>query len=242
MLRIKCPPLPPSLQAHLSQRQASGDAWNSLRTDKDKPIKKELAAAFHKKCAYCEQIEAGTVDHFWPQEHYPDRRWDWENFILACDGCQRKKLSQRPIDEAGHQMINPRQDEPLRYLTIDFKTGLLSALPTWPKDEARANLTLEILAFSKRPALKEERRGKLWDVLAYIYQVIKPETSAQDSQRAWKNLLDHLSPARPYLAVVRQLFLTQNQYTPLINKLRDLRPEIDHHIQTWCLPNNPEKT
>ena len=124
----------------------------------------------------------------------------------------------------------------MKQFAQSFKTGHLSALPTSPKDESRANLTFEILAFSKRPALKEGRRRKLWDVLGYIVQVVKPETSAQDSQLAWLDLLDHLSPTKPYLAVVRQLFLTQNQYTPLINKLRDLRPEIDHHIQTWCLP------
>jgi uncharacterized protein (TIGR02646 family) len=175
------------LQAHLARRQTGRHIWNSLgRTEEDRAVKAELVRAFHQKCGYCEHIEAETVDHFWPKDHYLDRCWDWTNFVLACDNCQRRKSDRRPINEAGVQMINPREDEPLSYLTIDFETGLVSALPSTHIHESRGTLTLEILAFSERPLLNEERRRKLLDVLHYICQVVDPKMSPQDSQQAWE--------------------------------------------------------
>ncbi len=96
-------------------------------------------------------------------------------------------------------------------------------------------MTLKRLGFAKRQTLNEERRRKFWDVLDYINRVIAP-TSAIDTEQAWINLLDHLNPARPYLGIIRALFLTQTEYSPLVDKLRTLHPEIDEYIQVWCSP------
>jgi len=88
MLRVNCPPLPNNLQAYLERQRDSDRPWNSLsRPRAAQQIKDRLRQAFHGKCGYCEQIEAQTVDHFWPQRTR-EERWDWENFIFACNVCQ----------------------------------------------------------------------------------------------------------------------------------------------------------
>jgi hypothetical protein len=96
-------------------------------------------------------------------------------------------------------------------------------------------LTIDRLAFDRRPLLTEERRRKLWDVLGYVVRVVQP-TSMTDAEEAWHQLVDHLQPDAPYLGMIRQLILTLNTYTRLIEELRRVRPEFDEIICEWCRP------
>ncbi len=96
-------------------------------------------------------------------------------------------------------------------------------------------MTLDRLGLSQRTPLQDERRRKFLDVLRYILDVIDaPNDVSADA--AWTHLVDHLRRGRPYLSIIRQLFLTQNRYSPLIDDLKRLRPEIEEAIRDWCLP------
>jgi len=235
MLRVDCPPLPDNLQVYLDKQRDLDKPWNSLsRPRSARQIKERLRQVSHDKCGYCERIEAQTVDHFWPQRTATER-WDWENFILACGVCQSKKLDHPPVDEQGYQMVNPRHDEPLRFLYFDFRTGIITPLPASEETAARGRLTIERLTFDDRPLLREARRRKFWDVLGYILSVVEPVSEA-DAEEAWRRLVDHLQPDAPYLGMIRQLVLMPNAYTPLIEALRRVRPEFDEMISEWCLP------
>lgn len=239
MLKVTCPPLEHPLQQYLNRRHQRDAAWNSLYGEPSSAqvkIKQTLRSVFHDKCGYCETIEAQTVDHFWPQ-NTAEKRWDWDNFILACDVCQSHKLARPPVDDQGYQMVNPRFDEPLHFLYIDFETGIIEPRPRSEESLARGRVTLDRLGLSQRTSLQDERRRKLGDVVHYILDVIEaPDEIAADA--AWHHLVDHLRPSRPYLSIIRQLFLTQNRYHPLIDALKRLRPEIYEVIRDWCLPLN----
>lgn len=236
MLRIDCPSLPPDLQAYLDNRCAQNSSWNSLSGSvAADQIKTYLSAAFHHKCGYCEKIEASTVDHFWPQSNDPSKRWQWNNFILACDECQRSKHAQLPIDAEGRWMVNPRVDEPLEFLYFDYVTGIVVPLPTSEETLARGRVTVERLGFDHRSMLNEERRCKLWDVLGYMVRIADPQ-SESDAQDAWQQLSYHLRPEAPYLGMIRQMILKPGEYAPIIEALRAQRPEFDDLIAEWCLP------
>jgi uncharacterized protein (TIGR02646 family) len=235
MLRVNCPLLPKNLQTYLDRQRQQDKPWNSLsRPQMARRIKDCLRRAFHDKCGYCEQIEAQTIDHFWPQTT-AQKRWDWENLVLACDVCQSKKLDRPPVDEQGYQMLNPRHDEPLRFLYFDFRTGLVTSFPSSEEAIARGRLTIERLALDRRTALTEARRRKFWDVMGYVVRVVQP-VSVTDAEEAWRQLVDHLQPGAPYLGMIRQLLLTPNAYTPLITELKRVRPGLDEIISGWCLP------
>jgi len=235
MLRIDCPPLPDELNAYLDERRVHNAPWNSLRgTRAAEQIKAHLVQAFHHKCGYCETIEAQTVDHFYPQRN-PEKRWIWDNYILACAVCQSMKRDQPPEDSRGNQMVNPRFDEPLAFLYFDYDTGLIVPLPTSEWTKARGRITIERLQFDSRQTLQEERRRKLWDVLGYMVRVVSPRSDA-DARDAWQQLVDHLQPERPYLGMIRQLILKPGKFEPLIVKLRETHPEFDRVIREWCLP------
>jgi len=235
MLKVNCPSLPRNLQVYLARQRERNAPWRSLNDSRSaRAIKETLRNAFHDKCGYCEQIEAQTVDHFVPQST-PEMRWGWDNYVLACDVCQSNKHDRPPFDDQGLQMVNPRHDDPIRFLYFVLETGLVTPRPESAETIARARITIQLLGFEKRTRLQDERRRRLWDILGFALRIVQP-ISADDAEDAWRQLLDHLSPNAPYLGMVRQLFLTQNDYTPLVAALRETRPEIGEVIREWCSP------
>lgn len=235
MLKVDCPSLPRNLQDYLAHQRQRNALWRSLSDSRPaREIKVTLRTAFHDKCGYCEQIEAQTVDHFVPQST-PEMRWSWDNYVLACDVCQSNKHNRPPFDDKGQQMVNPRHDDPIKFLYFVLETGVVTPRPDSDETFARGRITIQLLGFGKRTWLQDERRRRLWDILGFALRIVQP-TSGDDAEDAWRQLVDHLSATAPYLGMVRQLFLTQNEYTPLVAALRQARPEIDEIIGEWCLP------
>ena len=235
MLKVECFSLPDPLQSYLVQQRQRNAPWRSLgESQHARAIKVALRNAFHDKCGYCEQIEAQTVDHFVPQST-PEMRWSWDNYLLACDVCQSNKHDRPPFDDQGRQMVNPRHDDPIKFLYFVYETGVVTPRPDSDETLKRGQITIQLLGFSKRTRLQDERRRRLWDILGFALRIVQP-TSAADAEDAWRHLVDHLSATAPYLGMVRQLFLTPNEYTPLVTALRQARPEIDEAIHEWCLP------
>jgi uncharacterized protein (TIGR02646 family) len=235
MLKVECLPLPDTLQSFLEQKRKRNAPWRSLNESRPaRAIKAALREAFHDKCGYCEQIEAQTVDHFVPQST-PESRWSWDNYVLACDVCQSRKHDKPPFDDQGRQMVNPRHDDPIRFLHFVFDTGMVTPRPDSDETFGRGRITIRLLDFDRRTRLQDERRRRLLDILGFALRVVQP-ISAGDAEDAWRQLGDHLSATAPYLGMVRQLFLTQNDFTPVVTALREARPEIDEIIAQWCHP------
>jgi len=240
MLRVECPPLPDTLQSYLEQQRQRNAPWRSLgESQPARAIKAALREAFHDKCGYCEQIEAQTVDHFVPQST-PEARWRWDNYVLACDVCQSRKRDRPPFDDQGRRMVNPRHDDPIRFLHFVFETGLVTPRPDSDETYARGRITIQLLDFDRRTRLQDERRRRLLDVLGFALRVVQP-ASAEDAASAWQQLVDHLAATAPYLGMVRQLFCTQNDYTSIVTALRAVRPEIDEVNKEWCLTLGSEQ-
>lgn len=239
MLKVECPLLPDALQSYLEQQRQRNAPWRSLGESRlAREIKTTLRNAFHDKCGYCEQIEAQTVDHFVPQST-PEARWSWDNYILACDVCQSRKHDKPPYDDQGRQMVNPRHDDPIKFLHFVFETGLVTPRPDSAETYGRGRITIQLLDFDRRTRLQDERRRRLLDILGFALRVVQP-VSPEDAEDAWRQLIDHLSATAPYLGMVRQMFLTQNNLTPVVTALRAARPEIDDIIAQWCLPVGDE--
>jgi uncharacterized protein (TIGR02646 family) len=65
-------------------------------------VKIKLETIFHKKCAFCESdTKAGAVydtEHFRPKKNYYWLAYEWSNFLLSCQRCNREyKLGRFPI-------------------------------------------------------------------------------------------------------------------------------------------------
>jgi uncharacterized protein (TIGR02646 family) len=96
------------------------------------------------------------IEHFRPKTHYPECMFVWENLLLCCAECGRRKGDRFPLDEGGrHLMIDPTTEDPWLHLDFDPATGNIVArfdLDTnaySPKGEA----TVEHLGLDRREAL-----------------------------------------------------------------------------------------
>ena len=73
--------------------------WSS-----DKRVKTALDKWSHGKCAYCETLinasRSQQVEHFKPKSLFPSLVYDWNNYFLACGGCNGTKVINGPKPEA----------------------------------------------------------------------------------------------------------------------------------------------
>ncbi|QBE64919.1 hypothetical protein [Pseudoduganella lutea] len=113
-------------------------------------IKKVLAdfAPKGKACYYCERDRHRDVEHISPKLHYPERCFDWENYIYACTICnQDMKNDTFAVFDAGGNvvefnrtydialplpigpavLIDIRHEDPLNFLILNLETGRFAA-------------------------------------------------------------------------------------------------------------------
>ncbi len=89
-----------------------------------KKHKTELIEDFHGLCGYCgKNFEAtfceSQIDHFIPQEQYPEYKNKYSNLVLSCKACNNRKNQDWPskdplkniTDDAKQGYIDPASDE-----------------------------------------------------------------------------------------------------------------------------------
>jgi uncharacterized protein (TIGR02646 family) len=238
MIKVDCGPPSKSVAKLLRNRQARGTKWTSRHPQQgDREINETLQQAFHGKCGYCEGIEAETIDHFLPQIFHPDQVWNWQNYILCCDPCQRRKGKKEPVSALGHLIVNPREEEPLWYLRIEANSGKIVALPRSYESIERGSISISLLELDHRPDLDEQRRLMYQRVLDLVVQIVDPDSSPSRIEHAWQRLQEELHPRRPYLAIVQQFFTyPPAELEPLILELYRIIPDCYTFLASFRRP------
>jgi uncharacterized protein (TIGR02646 family) len=132
-------------------------------------------------CNYCEQSEATDIEHIHPKSFFPERTFQWPNYLLACKTCNTHyKLDQfavfapaqsaaavplqrgQPAPSTDVAFIDPRTEDPMQYLFLDIK-GQTFQFVTHPtltdlRAIAKAESTLKVLQIGKRAALALARK------------------------------------------------------------------------------------
>lgn len=135
LVRAACPP---SVLTVLAARQAKVDGgasvaeeWKSFSKlvayrDLRNALQAPLGA--RRRCCYCSDSLGADVEHFWPKDEYVGKAFDFDNFLIACPACNRKKLARFPLDAAGLPLlVNPVFDDPWDSLYFVPTTGLIDA-------------------------------------------------------------------------------------------------------------------
>lgn len=170
------------------------------KSDAFKEIKYKLTNMCHGpgRCGYCEDSEANQIEHIQPKSLYPEATFVWANYLYACGGCNLVKLNhyavfrhtdRQRVDHvhprkskanptpvltpppAGDPLfINPRVDDPMSLLFLDFKTMMFTEIADDENSEdyQRASYTIEKLHLNKRDALVEARRVAYRNYLAHL--------------------------------------------------------------------------
>ena len=234
--------LPSKVRAALAKRQQSasmlpaGDSrirtvWSNFLSSKPKAdVAFALDACFRFKCAYCEAVAAQDIEHFYPKNQYPQRMFDWENFLRGCKNCNNFKLDRFPLLPNNEpELLDPCRDEPLDYFVWDFATGAIGIRPE-PVYDVRGRTTRDLLRLNMEP-LREERRKKFDLVLYLLALVLNEDPVTQATRDRLREELDH---RRPWLGMIRRLFRRPGtKYDNLVNSARTKLPEIDTWIATW---------
>jgi uncharacterized protein (TIGR02646 family) len=181
MIRVRRPDvkaaLTPQVRAALARRQKRaktfpagdpriGRAWASFLSSRPKKdVANALDLCFRFKCAYCEGVAAQDIEHFYPKTRYPDRMFDWGNFLRGCKNCNNFKRDEFPLQNSRPVLLDPCRDDPLDYFYWDYQTGATGCRPE-PTYMHRAATTRDLLRLDQEP-LREERRKK-FALVAYF--------------------------------------------------------------------------
>ncbi len=123
------------------------------------------------RCCWCEDSAATDIEHIWPKSLYPERTFRWENYLLACAGCNRHKgsqfavfagekvvdVSRRPGDpilppaSGAVVVVDPRVEDPLEYFDLEIVDTFLflSCEGLSQADEQRAEYTIDLLKLNR---------------------------------------------------------------------------------------------
>ena len=142
MRRITRSALTGPTQAALARRQAVVDA-KRVRGDID--VEREWRAArqikavktahnslremsdLRERCMYCCDSHGTDLDHFWPKANYPEKLFEWLNFLLSCTEGGRFKGNRFPVENGIPNLVDPTAEDPWQFLDFDVATGVIVA-------------------------------------------------------------------------------------------------------------------
>jgi uncharacterized protein (TIGR02646 family) len=133
-------------------------------------------------CNYCEQNEATDIEHIHPKSFFPERTFQWPNYLLACKTCNTHYKIDHfavfmpaqssvavPLQRGQHApssdaaFIDPRLEDPMQYLFLDITGQTFQLVPhptlTDLRAIAKAKSTLKVLQIGERAALAHARRN-----------------------------------------------------------------------------------
>lgn len=114
----------------------SDSRWQDFHSD--------VSTVFFGFCGYCEQECKGEVDHFRPKSQFPERVYEWENWVLACHVCNNMKGGKWPASGYVDPCAKSRNARPEAYFDFDTTTGEI--LPTANLSAARRRKAEQMIA------------------------------------------------------------------------------------------------
>jgi uncharacterized protein (TIGR02646 family) len=161
----------------------------------------------HRKCAYCETPinaqRSGQVEHFKPKALFPTLAYVWDNYFLACGGCNGPKSDKWP--KAG-TYVRPDQGAPEGRFTFT-QDGKVKAAP----GDADASSTVRDFDMNQK-WLVGLRRKTISKELELLQDLVEASHGGDEVRAAmiwvarqeWKRL--EQDPELPYTVAMRQCF------------------------------------
>lgn len=148
---------------HADPRAEAKRLWEMQHNLTFREIREVLGrmASGIERCMYCEDSEGTAIEHFWPKAVYPERAFDWLNYLIACSRCNSNfKRDLFPLDGGRPLLVNPTEEDPLDHLTFSPSTGIYE--PRSPKGEP------SIQVFGLNRATLTLGRQDAWTVLSQL--------------------------------------------------------------------------
>lgn len=161
--------------------------WSSKSSTKFGNIKDKLKkmCVGIEICVYCENNEATDIEHIYPKKLYPEKAFNWENYLLACNKCNSHHKSDKfkifnPQNSATVEdvalargtykkpanndalFLSQRNDNPMDFLEIDFVNRTFffdEKFPIGTREFERAKFTKDLLGLNSRASLVRARKN-----------------------------------------------------------------------------------
>jgi uncharacterized protein (TIGR02646 family) len=209
---------------------AATTLWNNARRTKTiatylLEVLREMAGRCE-RCMYCNDSRGTDVEHYRPKAAYPDKTFLWENMLLACTGCNRKKLERFPLGPEGQALlIDPSVDDPWEFLDFVPETGELTA--RWRTDldgfDLRGEATVDPFLLPLNIEAVTTGRQRCWRALRKAIKRFLDDTGASDetsAEHAFEKLTEELRDSADY-GLTRWLFhFCASETEPLLDRLR----------------------
>ncbi len=114
-----------------SKRKKSDKPTDSYWTDEK--IRQPLIGIFERNCGYCGRLTIwatkvdetgkypkGHIEHYEPKSKVPEKVYNWDNYLWACEDCNRKK--KEFYDPVAH-LFNPCRTTDMQLLEFDPQDG-----------------------------------------------------------------------------------------------------------------------
>lgn len=157
-------------------------------------------------CNYCEQNEATDIEHIEPKSFFPEKTFDWQNYLLACRTCNTDYKSDKmyvfdntntnnpillirdtPPSSTQIAFINPRAENPMDFMKLNLSDFQFYAIhPPNTQAHQKAEKTLEILQLNNRRTLIHNRKHAFdyYKRLLREYVAVKNATTHQQLEQA----------------------------------------------------------
>lgn len=159
-------------------------------------------------CVYCENNEATDIEHIYPKKLYPEKAFDWENYVLACGKCNSHHKSDKfkifPLQNSADVedvtpprgtyrqpandealFLNQRKDNPLDYLELDLLNQrfiFTEKFPAGTREYHRAKYTIELLGLNTRGALIAARKNAARFYIGRLEKYVNAKNSVSFSE------------------------------------------------------------
>ena len=226
--------------AYVDNRAAYDSGELKFKADKNiygsPRVRKALSTLQSDKCCYCESkpspTSAGRIDHFRPNgavrqdkqsnRLYPGYYWlayRWDNLVLACETCNRRKSDYFPLEDPGQRARNHLdpldRESPLLlnpYTETDLSEHLTFNGSACEADTERGRVTVAVLGLN-RPGLQEERQCVL-NLLEILYEVVRHSGTCAALRRKARLKVDSFARRdAPYSAMARDYLSAVDENT-----------------------------
>jgi uncharacterized protein (TIGR02646 family) len=126
-------------------------------------VKKKLTEICNstRRCTYCEDSLADEVEHIYPKNVYPDKCFEWENYLYACGPCngpKNDKFAVFPKGKKNYVVVNPKRGA-LPIKPINGEIAFINPRSENPLDYAILDLSATF-KFVPRPGLSSRQKKK----------------------------------------------------------------------------------
>lgn len=189
-------------------------------------------------CNYCEQNEAGDIEHIYPKSFFPTHTFNWDNYILACKQCNTGyKLDKgfvidefdnlvplergTPPPDGTLAFINIRAENPEHFMLLNLKTFKFVNLDENTIAKHKAEKTIEILELNTRDTLIAQRKvayNHYFNVLERLTRILSSnslkdfEVALHPADSSWFDLTLPLNELKSQALENTRQYITQHSH------------------------------